>query len=279
VINNILSGLDNCIGVGETHWILDKNKNPNQTGMCTECHGRPSSANPVHTLCPVFTPQVLERMCDDKVIERGGWWDIIGESADVEIVISGDKRPHHYERFGVPDKLLLVVKDPRSHIVSWARRKFPPDEKTKVAAYHRGDGDFTLDQEHFDAALNFWIRETRKHITWCINSRKPLAVISLESFVVNSENILREVSDWLNTPFNPKALNYWESDLHYIGSNHSVKRMKPNRYFFKQIKIDERWKNFLSEPQAMTVISDQGVTDQLERLKPYLLGNQKLIHE
>lgn len=279
LINNILSGLPNCIGVGETHWVVDKEKNPNQSGLCTECYGRPTSSNPVQIRCPVFTPQVLERMCDDESIERGDWWSIIGESAGVDIVISGDKRPHHYERFGIPDMLLLVVKDPRSHIVSWARRKFPPDEKSEIQAYHRGDAENSLETEQFDAALTHWIRETRKHITWCINSGRPLVVISLESFVVNSENILREVSDWLNTPFDPKALNFWETDLHYIGSNHSVKRMDKNRYFFQKIKLDQRWKNTLNLEQANSVVSNEAVIQQLERLQPYLIGEQELIHE
>jgi len=265
VINNILSGLHNCIGVGETHWIVDKDKNPNQSGRCTECFKAP---------CPVFTTNVLERMCAADSIKSGDWWRIIGQSAGVEIVISGDKRPHHYERFGIPDKLLLVVKDPRSHIVSWARRKFPPDEKSKVMAYHMGETEFSLDPVHFDTALKFWLRETRKHITWCINSGRPLAVISLESFVADSENILAEISNWLETPYDSKALNYWETDLHYIGSNHSVKRMDSKRYFFKQIKKDERWKTSLSESQAEAVISNQGVIEQLERLEPYLIGQQ-----
>ena len=134
---------------------------------------------------------------------------------------------------------------------------------------------------HFtsETALKFWLRETRKHITWCINSGMPLAVISLESFVADSENLLRDISNWLETPYDSKALNYWETDLHYIGSNHSVKRMDPKRYFFKQIKIDERWKTSLSEAQAATVISNQGVIDQLDRLKPYLIGQQELIHK
>ena len=28
LINNILSGLPDCIGAGETHWIIDSKKNP-----------------------------------------------------------------------------------------------------------------------------------------------------------------------------------------------------------------------------------------------------------
>ena len=37
-MNNILSGLPDCIGAGETHWIIDSKKNPNQRGRCTECY-------------------------------------------------------------------------------------------------------------------------------------------------------------------------------------------------------------------------------------------------
>ena len=234
LINNILSGLPNCIGVGETHWIVDKVKNPNQSGLCTECF---------HSPCPVFTEQIIEKLSDEPSLESGEWWQIIGESAAADIVISGDKRPHHYERFGIPEMLLLIVKDPRSHLVSWARRKFPPSEKSELQAYHRGDAEYSLEKDEFDAALKYWIRETRKHITWCINSERPLAVVSLESFVNDSENLLLTISEWLGTQYDSAALNYCETDLHYIGSNHSVRRMEKNRYFFQKIKLDKRWKN------------------------------------
>ena len=130
LMNNILSGLPGCIGVGESHWIVDRVRNENQSGLCTECFGDP---------CPVFIEDVYERLSDEDALEPGDWWRVIAGSARADVIISADKRPRHFDRFGVPDKLLLMVKDPRSHIVSWCRRKYPPVEKSDVEAYHKGE--------------------------------------------------------------------------------------------------------------------------------------------
>ena len=269
IINNVLSGLPNCIGIGESHWIVDKHKNSKQSGRCTECYNND---------CPVFTDELLELLQHKSYIKERKWWTTIAESSGKNIVISADKRPHHYDRFGVPDKLLFIVKDPRSHIVSWARRKFlSPEESLKE--YNQGQVEFNFTDEQFDEALKIWIRDTRKHISWSIESGKELAVVSLESFIDNDAEVLQLLAGWLGTDCNLDALKYWETDLHYIGSNHSVKRIGKERYFFKELKVDKRWENVLSEEQVNTIITNEKINYQLARLKPYILGNQEIFHE
>lgn len=265
LINNILSGLPNCIGAGETHWIVDRVKNPNQTGRCTECYNQE---------CPVFSDKVLEKLQTLSISGNGNWWQEIGKSANKNIVISGDKRPHHYDRFGVPDKLLFVVKDPRSHIVSWARRKFLPPDQT-MEKYNQGNAEFTLTDEQFNEAINVWLRDTRKHISWCLETGKDLLVISLESFVQYEKYSLQKISEWLKIDCAFEALEYWNSDLHYIGSNHSVKRLKKERYFFKQLKKDKRWKSVLTQSQAEKISANEKVHYQLNRLNPYVLDKHE----
>ena len=269
LVNNILSGLPNCIGVGESHWIVDKIKNPKQTGRCTECY---------QSDCPVFTDRLLKLLQDDILIQEGKWWNTIAEHAGKSIVVSGDKRPHHYDRFGIPDKLLFIIKDPRSHIVSWARRKFlNPEDSLKE--YNQGQAVFKLTDEQFEEALHFWIKNTRKHISWSIDSGKDLAVISLESFINNDVEILQLLADWLGTENDVNALKYWDSDLHYIGSNHSVKRLGKERYFFKKLKTDKRWESVLSEEQAKSIVTNEKLNYQIARLGSYILGNQEIFHD
>jgi len=262
LMNNILSGLPDCIGVGESHWIVDRARNERQSGRCMECYQTP---------CPVFTADVYELLSDESKLEVGEWWSVMAESANVEVIISADKRPYHFDRFGVPDKLLLMMKDPRSHIVSWCRRKFPPDEKEKVHAYHRGEVSDMLSEDQFTTALNFWIRETRKHLDWCEAAGRDLGVVSLESFVSDGEGTLNSITKWLGVNNDIAALRFWETELHYIGSNHSVKRMGKDRYFFKTVKLDERWKQVLSDEQSSRIMGDERVVKLLERLHTFVL--------
>ena len=261
LMNNILSGLPGCIGVGETHWIIDKGRHWSE--RCKECWEQP---------CPVFTDDVYERLGDESTLEAGELWSGIAEYAGVEVIISADKRPRHFDRFGVPDKLLLMVKDPRSHIVSWCRRKYPPREKSEVQAYHRGKAGNELTEEQFTTGLDFWVRETRKHINWCLLADRDLGVVSLESFVSDGERLLGSTAEWIGVDNDPAALRFWETELHYIGGNHSVKRMQKDRHFFKTIKLDERWKQVLSDEQANRVMDDERVVELLERLNAIQLG-------
>jgi len=222
----------------------------------------------------VFTDNVYDLLGDESALEEGEWWRVIAESADAKVIISADKRPRHFDRFGVPDKLLLMMKDPRSHIVSWCRRKFPPEEKAEVQAYHRGEAGNELTEEQFMSALNFWVRETRKHIDWCQAADRDLGVVSLESLVSDGEEVLRSIAEWMGVENDKAALRFWETELHYIGSNHSVKRMPKDRHFFKTIKLDERWKQVLSDEQAKRIMDDERVVSLLERLNSLSLDTK-----
>ena len=267
LINNILSGLPDCIGVGETHWIIDCEDDPNQNGKCTECFKEP---------CPVFNDATLAKLKNDITIENNKWWNELGKSSECKFVISGDKRPFHYDRFGIPDKLLFLLKDPRAHIVSWAKRNFM-EAGQNLDSYNKGEDKFQLDGEQFERALFVWLRDTRKHISWCLETKKELAVVSLEYFVENDEQVLKDIAEWIGTEFDAKALEYWDTDLHYIGSNHSVKRLNKDRYFFKQVKRDRRWENVLTKEQSDFIIGHEKVQYQLNRLKPFVLGSQVLV--
>ena len=267
LMNNILSGLPSCIGAGETHWIIDSKHNSNQRGRCTECYTQD---------CPVFSNKLLEELKTEQITNDGSWWENIGIASGCEIVVSADKRPRHYDRFGVPDKLLFMIKDPRAHIVSWAKRKFlQPDQNMKK--YNQGADNFSLTDEQFNEAFTTWLRDTRKHISWSLNTSKELAVVSLEYFVENDEEVLEDIAKWIGIEFDDKALEYWDNDLHYIGSNHSVKRLNKDRYFFKQVKRDRRWENVLTPEQSEFITSHEKVHYQLNRLKPFILGSQVLM--
>lgn len=267
LINNVLSGLPNCIGVGESHWIIDHEKsNRANVERCTEC----GTAE-----CPVFSHVVIDELRKIVDTKNASWWKTISEASNCDIVISGDKRPYHYERLGIPDKLIMIVKDPRAHLVSWAIRKF---SSSRLQEYNKGQHNFQLSDEEFEFSLNFWIRETRKHITWSLGTEKPTLAISLESFITGGPEYLQEIATWIGADFVPEAVDYWKTDLHYIGGNHSVKRMADERYFFRRLRLDKRWTDVLNEEQQIQILEDPRVSEQLNRLTPYSLQNESFFH-
>ena len=69
-----------------------------------------------------------------------------------------------------------MLKDLRAHIVSWAKRKYlQPNQNLKQ--YNQGNTNLELNDEQFNEAFTTWLRETRKHITWCIESKKILLLL------------------------------------------------------------------------------------------------------
>ena len=60
----------------------------------------------------------------------------------------------------------------------------------------------------------------------------------------------------LGIEFDPTSINFWNRDLHYIGGNHSVKRLSPNKHFYQKIVVDERWRDHLTDIAAEKIDQD-----------------------
>ncbi len=239
VISNVLSGLPGAVNVGESHWIIDR-----KIG-CKECGKKP---------CPVFTNRLLSRLRIADTNDES-WWEIIFEETGSETIISSDKLPKHYDRFGTPEYLLFVYKDPRANIYSWCKRKFPS----------RNESGSTFSSEEISSGIEWWIKVTEDMVQWLENQDCEIATISLEDFARNPREMVKGISTWIATDFDPTTIEFWRRELHYIGGNHSVKRMNPDRHFFNKIDIDERWKERISDQDSMRIIESKEINSLLER--------------
>ena len=93
----------------------------------------------------------------------------------------------------------------------------------------------------------------RRYGTMAENQDCEIATVSLEDFARNPREMVKGISSWIATDFDPTTIEFWRRDLHYIGGNHSVKRMNPERHFFKKIDIDERWKERISDTDSRII--------------------------
>ena len=239
VVSNVLSGLPGVVNVGESHWILDR-----ELG-CRECG---SGA------CPVFSKKLLSRLRKEDIGD-GAWWDIISQETGFDIIISSDKLPRHYERFGIPDKILFLYKDPRANIYSWCKRKFP--EAVEESR--------NFSESEIKAGIGWWLTVTNRIVNWIEAQSSSIAAISLEDFTKNPSNMVRGISRWLGTEFDPSAIEFWNRELHYIGGNHSVKRLDNTRHFYNKITMDNRWKDHIDSSASEDITSNPGIKDLLAR--------------
>ncbi|MBJ62745.1 MAG: hypothetical protein CMB57_05760 [Euryarchaeota archaeon] len=251
LLTNILSGLPDTVNTGESHWIIDRNLG------CKECGNQP---------CPIYTQEMMNEL-RELSIPTTEWWNVIASHSNSKLIISSDKRPRHYDRLGHPNHVILLIKDPRANITSWCSRKFN-DAK-------REDEFFT--NEQVERGLVWWYKLHKEAIDWLEENEIPTTVLFLEDFVSNQRERLSSIAEIFSMSLNDEqktnALQFWERQLHYIGGNHSVKRLDKNRYFYKSIKIDERWKNRLSDESQHEILVDRRVSIVNKRIQQFrILG-------
>jgi len=244
VVSNVLSGLPGTVNVGESHWILDRNL------RCKECGKAP---------CPVFHGTLLDKL-KSADIENDSWWEIISLGTGAELIVSSDKLPKHYDRFGVPNYLIFLYKDPRANIFSWCKRKFE---------YDLSDAPSIISTEHIEIGINWWVNITIQMADWLEKQKSDVSVVSLENFTINTREMVRGISSWLAMEYDPSAIDYWNRELHYIGGNHSVKRMKPNQHFYNKIAIDERWRESISPQDSERIRNSNEIWALIDRIKEF----------
>ena len=242
LVSNVLSSMPGVLNVGESHWIIDRNLG------CRECHNRP---------CPVFTNAMLSdlRSCDLSV---DSWWDVISKHTDADLVISTDKLPKHYDLFGVPDTLLFLYKDPKSNIVSWCKRKFPITQESSSQLFS---------DTEVDAGIKWWLEISSNILNWLECQDREIVVLSLEDFSSDPRGMAMFLCGSLGVEFDPTSINFWNRDLHYIGGNHSVKRLSPNKHFYQKIIVDKRWRSHLSDMTIKRIDQDQEILSVLKRVE------------
>ena len=240
LVSNVLSSMPGVLNVGESHWIIDRGLG------CRECHNKP---------CPVFTTQMLEdlKSCD---LSRESWWDVISRHTDSDLIISTDKLPKHFDLFGVPDNLLFLHKNPKSNIVSWCKRKFPkPPNESQI-----------FSSNEVEEGINWWLEISIQILNWMDNQEREISTLSLEDFSQDPKGMAMALCGWLGIEFDPTSINFWDRELHYIGGNHSVKRLSPDRHFYRRITVDERWKEHLSDFEAKRIEDHVEISLILERI-------------
>ena len=236
----ILGGLPGVAFIGESHWIKDGDK------RCQECGS---------TLCPVFSGAILQQL---KTAPEAEWWQIIHEAAGCEILVSSDKAPENFQRFGKrPDVVLQPWKDPRAHVWSYAVQN--------REAFGR-----PLTQDEITDGIAWWLKYTGERLAWWQSQGIPGVTVNLEELSTNPPGELEKLCHRLDLEFSPAALNYWDFSHHYIGGNYSAKRRNwqdGNHYFNRAIRPDLRWKDWPTEEQAERIISDPQVVALTTKLK------------
>ena len=66
---------------------------------------------------------------------------------------------------------------------------------------------------------------TRQLTDWLGHQNREISILSLEDFAKDPKSSTLSLCGWIGIEFDHTSINYWDRDLHYIGGNHSVKRL------------------------------------------------------
>jgi len=251
LLNYIWDGIPGIFGAGESHWVVDKPEI-----NCRQCN-RPQ--------CLVWKPETREKL--PQALDDGGWWEALREMAQADIVVSSDKKPVHYEQFGVPSRLVFSFKEPLAHIFSRAAVKMG---ETDAAV------NIEIDDEVLDDAVTWWVDETNATLDWLAEQKLDFKVIKMERMVDAPEDHLKAFCKWAGMEYDARALTFWKKRHHYMGGNHSLSRLKRSYYFFRKIKKDERWKDCFTQEQVDRILGEEDVQAVTERLEALLTPERML---
>jgi hypothetical protein len=237
VLNYILDGLPGVLGAGETHWIVHEHPDNELAGRCRLCGPSP---------CPVFSEQLLGRLA----ATQSDWWGRLATAAGVDVVVSADKSPSYFGRFGMPDLALVPWRDPRAWVTGLMSRR-PGTELT--------------------AAMERFVSEYRSKTTWLDTNGIPwVAVDMYDRFIDHPEEHLKELASIIGVSPEPTAWRFWETSHHTIGGGNMQggfdKSLEQWRNAPKKLQRNEAWRERLTAQQARRVVENLAIQEIVHTL-------------
>lgn len=230
VVGGILHRFSDVQNVGEI-WKLFS-QDPSKM-FCFEC--RPKE-------CSYFTNDFIRELQYTSAQSRV---DILKERFDAKYIVSGDKGPRYYNKFGVlPDKVLILIKNKYAAAFSYAKRNRDfetASQSKKIEMLIAGA------KEYFDILL--------ERIDWAEKN------YSKSGRIFSSPDILAEAKDedlilLSKLIFDEKLLinhDFFDEKLHYIGGNHKLSKGNDRSFFNGEFKADKRYEKVFTEEMYLAV--------------------------
>lgn len=282
-VNAMFNCLPDLLAVGESHWLRDcawtcnrcKNVPCAEHSSCPNCdeinrcvehrdckacdylrcisHNgcRECGADP----CPVFTRDLIDRL---RQLEdpKDSWWSMIAEEAKVNVIVSSDKKPHHYDTFGTPDFILILSKDVREHVFSYVKRRGTPIST---------DGGMRFSDNDVEVQIDRMTKDYNRMLKWARQQERPIKVGALEKIMEHPAQEMRAICQWCDIPFEDSDFDYFAVSQHYVGGNFSLKHHPQ----YREKHTNTRWKDALSETQVQMILASPRLQKVAETLSKF----------
>ena len=188
LLSFILGALPGCASGGEDHIVLPPWKERRNL-MCTLCgRGKP---------CPVLTQEVIQSCAPDN------HWDMLAQARGCDTYITSTKDYRTYQAtMGLrPDRdvrFLMLYRPPEYYIASAMKHN-----KTT----------------HRTRSAKAWAAINRESMSWVDAGGYPCCVVSFDEFTRNPEGQLKKICTYLELPYEPAAIKYWNFEHHQFSGN------------------------------------------------------------
>ncbi|WP_334078980.1 hypothetical protein [Microbulbifer sp. M83] len=220
VFGHLLGGYEGLSHVGEIHKVYS---------------GRESGCRECGSSCPVFTKENIAKI---RSIE-GPIYNKCADILDLDVLVTGDKNPYFYDKAtGLPDTLVVLLKDPLAHTYSFYTRSLKQ-------SFHSYSNDFKW-LKFKESALVYYTTLVDR-VAWAaeISERYglPVKVVSLEEFIdLDDSGKSQLATSWLRgRRYDSSAL---KTKSHYIAGNHKISNggnAKGIKFFKGMFKRDDRY--------------------------------------
>ena len=152
VIGRMLSSLPGVIYPGELHWLLD----PHDIPVCYVCGHN----------CPIFNTELERRVTPENIYD-----EVASAMGGCDVLVSGDKSISHYVRYTrQPDIIILLTRDPMTHVASLAREFESEIEAAKAwSAWTKETFEFLEENRPFSTlhmTLEGFLVNPQQHVDW-----------------------------------------------------------------------------------------------------------------
>ena len=191
-----LGGLPGVKFVGEDHYLATLHPSPDTPLFpCGSCGN----------YCPVFTPGVVASAKVRAEEPQGRWWPFISHAVgSPEVVVSSDKQPRFFDRFGLPDVAIILYREQDEWAESWCNK-------------HRCSP--TVEDARW-----IWARIYRRARAWCRSNGVPTVETNWSAVRRNPEIGLPALADALGLEWTPEAMD-WTGRHHVQGYSGIGERM------------------------------------------------------
>ena len=184
LLSFMLGSLPGCKTVGEDWHLMEQE---------VECRCCPPGT------CPVFVPGFRDGM------EYRNAWEHLAGLLGTETLVVSDKIPHVYARYlednPVDISFVVLYKRPEAYVWSSMR-------------HNRADSKIS--------GLQYWTSGNAEALRFCRDGGYKYTVCSFEDLTEAPRKELLKISEALDLPYDPGAVEYWNHEHHDFGGNWSA---------------------------------------------------------